>query len=128
MLRNSWNMAKAVVSQTAARLLLKPCRWEGKAPPSLGRQSLYAKTHKEVLEKARAGVATIPEVPKVKGTDIPVWVWSTYQHADWIALACSRAYHESVERLLRTPFNDKARSADVRASLAWKEKTREQLQ
>ena len=39
----------------------KDGRWEWSSPPSLGRKSLYAKTRKEVLEKAREWVATKPE-------------------------------------------------------------------
>jgi integrase len=38
-------------------------RWEWRAPPSFGRKTLYAKTRKEALAKARAWVASKPEAP-----------------------------------------------------------------
>ncbi len=39
-------------------------RWEWAAPPSLGRKSIYGKSRREVLDKARAWMASKPEAPR----------------------------------------------------------------
>lgn len=42
-------------------------RWEWREPRSLGRKTLYRKTRKAVLDKAREWAAAKPDAPKKKG-------------------------------------------------------------
>ena len=56
-----------------------------------------------VAELRARGVRATWDQDAPPGSDIPIWVWSTYQRADWVVLACSGHYHDSVEGLLRHP-------------------------
>ncbi len=47
----------------------KDGRWEWSAPPSLGRKSIYGKSRRDVLDKARAWTASKPEAKRVKAED-----------------------------------------------------------
>ncbi len=42
----------------------KDGRWEWLSPPALGRRSIYGKSRREVLDKARAWMASKPEAPR----------------------------------------------------------------
>jgi len=56
-----------------------------------------------IHELRARGVNAVWDQDQPNDSDIPVWVWATYQRADWIVLACSEAYDRAVKDLLRAP-------------------------
>ena len=80
------------------------------APPSDGPLVMVSFSHRDfdavkalIAELRQRGVRATWDQDQAPGSDIPVWVWSTYQRADWVVLACSAHYCDSVEGLLHDP-------------------------
>ena len=95
----------------AGQGLARPRAGQGLARPRAGQGLVMVSfSHRDfdavkalIAELRQRGVRATWDQDQAPGSDIPVWVWSTYQRADWVVLACSAHYYDSVEGLLRDP-------------------------
>ncbi|MEM7675764.1 MAG: toll/interleukin-1 receptor domain-containing protein [Myxococcota bacterium] len=67
-------------------------------------RTLDAESVRALIDALRAQrVNAVWDQDQPNDSDIPAWVWSTYQHADWIVLACSPAYAQAISGFLVEP-------------------------